>query len=123
MPILWILVTVLVLGAVGYSMGRRRALASAGGDPRLLHSLPNFSGLNVFLFAVVPALLVLVVWMLVQPALIQSRLTQMLPGSADADAGEISLMMADMRRIADGLDLAVTEGVLTDTEARALMLA
>ncbi|MFT5870534.1 MAG: phosphate transport system permease protein, partial [Paracoccaceae bacterium] len=49
MPILWIVIIVLILGAVGYFFGRKRAITSAGGDARILHSLPSYYGTNVSL--------------------------------------------------------------------------
>jgi phosphate transport system permease protein len=118
MPLLWIVLAVIALGAAGYLLGRQRALASAGGDARILHSLPNYYGLNVFLTAVVPALLVLVVWLLVQPAVIQRQVVSMIPADAYEDAGALSLVMSDVRRVADGLDLAVEQGALSRDEAR-----
>ncbi|WP_127558468.1 phosphate ABC transporter permease subunit PstC [Nioella ostreopsis] len=118
MPLIWIILAVLALGAAGYVLGRKRAVSSAGGDIRILHSLPNYYGMNVFLSAVVPALLVLVVWLLVQPAVIQRQVTQLIPDNEVMNSGELSLIMSDVRRVADGLDSAVEQGALTREEAR-----
>lgn len=118
MPLIWIILAVLALGAAGYVLGRKRAVSSAGGDIRVLHSLPNYYGMNVFLTAVVPALLVLVVWLLVQPTIIQRQVTQLIPAGAAETAGELSLIMSDVRRVADGLDRAVEQGALSRDEAR-----
>ena len=118
MPLIWIIVAVFALGCLGYVLGRQRAVSSAGGDIRILHSLPNYYGMNAFLFAVVPSLLVLVVWLLVQPVVIQRQVTQLIPDSAAQDAGQLSLIMSDVRRVADGLDLAVEQGALSREEAR-----
>jgi phosphate transport system permease protein len=118
MPLIWIILAVLALGAAGYVLGRKRAVSSAGGDIRILHSLPNYYGMNVLLTAVVPALLVLVVWLLVQPAVIQRQVTQLIPDNEIMDSGELSLIMSDVRRVADGLDRAVEQGALTREEAR-----
>ena len=118
MPLIWIILAVLALGAAGYVLGRKRAVSSAGGDIRILHSLPNYYGMNVFLTAVVPALLVLVVWLLVQPAVIQRQVTQLIPDNDIMESGELSLIMSDVRRVADGLDRAVEQGALSREEAR-----
>ncbi len=120
MPLLWTLTIVLLLGAAGYVLGRRRAIASAGGDVRLLHSLPGYYGTNVAMFTIVPALLVLSVWMLIQPMIIQSQITAMISDSAIEAAGSRDLVMTDVRRVANGLDSAIAEGGLTEDEARAL---
>lgn len=66
MPVLWLVLIVFALATVGFFVGRMRALQSAGGDSRNLHSLPYFYGTNVALKVLVPALLVLGIWTLLQ---------------------------------------------------------
>jgi phosphate transport system permease protein len=118
MPLLWIIVIVLLLGAAGFVMGRQRAVASAGGDARILHSLPNYYGTNVMIMAVVPALMVMAVWMVIQPMVIESRVTGTISEAAIEEAGNRSLVMSDVRRVADGLDTAIAAGALTADEVR-----
>lgn len=100
------------LGIVGFVIGRQRAIASAGGDARRLHSLPMYHGQSVFLFTVVPAFLFLLIWLLAQPAYIESRVTSLIPAAQTADESARKLAMADIRRVAGGLDLAVAQGKL-----------
>lgn len=118
MPLIWIIFIVTLLGAFGYVLGRRRAFISADGDIRVLHSLPNYYGTNVFLFTTVPALLVLVIWLLVQPGLIERNIGGMIPDTATT--GELSLIMSDIRRVADGLDIAVAQAALSVVDAQGL---
>ncbi len=59
MPVLWIVLLVLVLAVAGYGLGRRRALAMAGGDARRLHSRPVYYGWNAALSTLVPGLVLL----------------------------------------------------------------
>ncbi|WP_284265104.1 phosphate ABC transporter permease subunit PstC [Roseicyclus amphidinii] len=120
MPLLWIIVIVLLLGAAGFVLGRQRAVASAGGDARILHSLPNYYGTNVLILSVVPALLVMAVWLIIQPMVIESRVTGMIPEAAIEEAGSRSLVMSDVRRVADGLDTAIAAGALTPEQARGM---
>ena len=47
MPLYWLILIVLAIAAVGYVLGRSRALASAGGERHILHSLPSYYGANV----------------------------------------------------------------------------
>ncbi|MBR9841925.1 MAG: phosphate ABC transporter permease subunit PstC [Rhodobacteraceae bacterium] len=117
MPVLWIVVLVLALGGAGYVMGRMRAMASAGGDARHLHSLPNYYGMHVFLAATVPSLLLLVIWLLVQPLVINSQIAHHIPSDTVAEGSSLSLVMADVRRVADGLDTAVAAGAMTEQQA------
>ena len=117
MPLAWIFGIVALLAAAGLVLGPRRALRAAGGDSRTMHSLPRYYGLNVALFAAVPALLVAAVWLVVQPIYVEGRVASLVPETAYATQGDLSLIMADVRRVAGGLDLAVETGAMTAADA------
>jgi len=118
MPLLWLILIVLAIAVAGYVIGRQRALASAGGDSRELHSLPSYYGSNAALKAVVPAFLLVIVWLLVQPLYVNSVVSGMIPGSSVKEGSSLGLVMAEVRRAADGLDSAVAQGIMTEDEAR-----
>ncbi|MBU3028819.1 phosphate ABC transporter permease subunit PstC [Paracoccus marinaquae] len=110
-----LLLIVVGLGVIGYFLGRRRALASVSGDPRRLHSLPSQYGQSVFLFTVVPALLLLVVWLMAQPQVIDRQVRGMV--AADGSEGAaLSLKMADVTRISEGLDALVARSAVTEEQ-------
>ena len=111
---------VLGLAGLGYVAARGRAMARAGGDARKLHSLPSYYGMTAALFTSVPALGVLVIWMLAQPMLIQNAILPLLPTEVARDQGRASLTLSDVRRVADGLDLAQARGVLSPAELNAM---
>lgn len=115
MPPLWTLLIVLGIATAGYVMGRRRALASVDHDGRRLHSLPSYYGSNVALWGLVPALLLLAVWLVAQPLLIQMSISSIVPAEAYAGRGALSLIMSDVNRIAEGLQIAAARGVPVDT--------
>ncbi|MGI3167533.1 phosphate ABC transporter permease subunit PstC [Pseudooceanicola sp. C21-150M6] len=117
MSAFWTLVIVLVLAAIGYVLGRSRAMTSAGGDARHLHSLPTYYGFNAALFVIIPAFGLLLVWLLVQPMLITGQVRSLIPEANYSDSGGLSLIMSDVRRVAEGLDLAVERGALTSDQA------
>ncbi|MDY6858641.1 MAG: phosphate ABC transporter permease subunit PstC [Pseudomonadota bacterium] len=117
MPVLWIVLIVLALGGVGYVLGRRRAMASADGDVRHLHSLPTYYGSNVALLTIAPALLFVGLWLLMQPILIERQVIGLIPESAIAEGSSRSLVMSDVRRVAEGLDTAVAQGAMTPDQA------
>ncbi|MGG7645392.1 phosphate ABC transporter permease subunit PstC [Rhodovulum sp. YNF3179] len=117
MPLFWLILIVLALAAAGYVAGRRRALASAGGSSHGLHSLPSYYGSNVALSALVPAFAILVGWLLVQPLVIENSVSGMIPERAIDEGSSLSLVMSDVRRVADGLDTAVAQGAMTPEEA------
>lgn len=120
MPVLWILAIILVIALIGFVLGRQRALSSGQGDIRNLHSLPSYYGYNAALFGLVPAVLVLAVWTVVQPLVVQNSVIDMIPEAAVEDAGNLSLVMSDVRRVADGLDVAVAEGAMSAEMAASL---
>nr|BAC00817.1 phosphate transport system permease ABC transporter protein [Cereibacter sphaeroides f. sp. denitrificans] len=113
-----LVLAVLILSAAAFVAGRRFALSRAGGDPRRLHSLPGHYGQHAALLAAVPALALLVLWLGVQPLVIEHRVATLLPATDDATTA--SLAMAEVRRISEGLDrLVVAEG-LSDRDLAAL---
>ena len=120
MPVLYLIVLVAILALIGLVMAPRRALATTGGDRRTLHSLPSYYGYNAAILALAPALLVLAAWMVVQPILVDARTSALIPEADYADDGALSLLMSDVRRVADGLDAGVAAGAFTSTEAAEL---
>ncbi|WP_299075383.1 phosphate ABC transporter permease subunit PstC [uncultured Ruegeria sp.] len=118
MPILWLFLIVMAIAAIGYVLGRSRALQSAGGDSRDLHSLPVFYGANVALKAVVPAFGLLIIWLLAQPLYVSSQVSKTIPDSVIKEGSSRSLVMAEVRRTAFGLDNAVAQGDITEELAR-----
>ncbi len=120
MPLIWLIALVLVIAALGYVMGRARAVASAGGDTRILHSLPAFYGNNVALTVITPAFGVLVLWLLAQPLFIDNRVGGMIPDTAISDGSTLSLVMSDVRRVAEGLNLLIDERGLSEDDIAGL---
>ena len=86
MPVFWIILIVLALAALGYAAGRRRAVASVNGDIRKLHSLPAYYGWNVVVLTLVPALVALLLWVILQPLVIEAQVE--LPMAKYWGAGE-----------------------------------
>lgn len=120
MPATWLVLIVLALSAIGYVLGRQRALQSSGGDSRALHSLPSYYGWHVSLMALVPAMGLLAVWLIAQPLLVENTISGQLPDSAIPESSTRSLVMSDVRRVAEGLDIAVSQGAMTTDEAATL---
>ena len=110
-----VLLIVLGLAAVGYFLGRARAVNGVGGDRRLLHSLPNYYGWAVALSTLIPALAAVVLWLIVQPIIIDNQVSSMI-SQETVDASSLDLVMSDVVRVADGLDLAVSQGALTEEQ-------
>ncbi|WP_371224160.1 phosphate ABC transporter permease subunit PstC [Roseovarius sp. 2305UL8-3] len=117
MPTFTIVLILLTIAVAGFFIGRARALAAGQGDARILHSRPNYYGVNVALSAAVPGFLILGTWLIAQPLIVGSSVQGQIPQSAIPEDGSLSLMMSDVRRVADGLDFAVSNGAMTAEEA------
>lgn len=112
------LISLIVLGlaALGWILGRMRALQSVDGDARRLHSLPGYSGWIVALMTAVPALVLMAIWLLVQPLLIENRVAGMIPAADIPEGSSASLVMSDVRRVGEGLELMVARGLLSEAD-------
>jgi phosphate transport system permease protein len=106
-----IAIIVLILAAIGYVLGRRRALQAAKREGVKLHSLPGYYGESVALFTAVPALFLMAAWLFVQPIVIESSISAKIPDSVVPEGGAKSLVMVDVRRISDGLDLILAKAM------------
>jgi phosphate transport system permease protein len=113
-----LIVVLLVLALAGYMLGRSRALASVGGDPRKMHSLPGYYGWNGAIMTFLPALAVLTLWVILQPLYIERQLSGFFPAEQFENDAQRTLLVADVRRVAQGLDTAVASGALTEEQAR-----
>lgn len=113
-------IAVLAIAVIGYVATRSRAMARAGGDARGLHSLPNYYGMTAAMFAVVPALGVMVIWLLAQPMIVQNAVLPLIPAERIDSAGTQSLILSDVSRVADGLTTAVAQGALDAARINAM---
>lgn len=118
MSVLWLSVIVLAIAGAGYVLGRQRAVSSANGDMQQLHSLPVYYGSNALMKTIVPAFGLMVIWLLAQPLVIDNRIAQMIPPEELAERASQNLVMAEVRRTAEGLQNAVEIGALDDDLAR-----
>ena len=100
---LLLVAVLLLLSAIGYQFGRKRALAGTGGQIRGLHSLPGYYGAYVALWCALPALLVIAIWLSAQTSIVDSLLISGLPASVQTlPEGQLSLLLSDIRNLASG---------------------
>ncbi len=103
MQILVLVSTLLVLSLIGYYLGRSRAVASVSGEASRLHSLPGYYGLYVALWCGVPALIVLLAWLSLEPWIVERLLVASLPESARSlPSDRLALLLNDIRNLAGG---------------------
>jgi phosphate transport system permease protein len=115
-----LVIAVLILTIFGYFMASNRAIAAAGGDRRKLHSLPAYYGSNAAMFTAIPASGVLILWLLAQPMMIDRSVLSTIPDSIITEGSSAGLVMSDVRRVADGLDLVVSEDVMSANDVLSL---
>lgn len=90
---------------ITFLMAKRRSITLAGGhrNIRKLHSLPNHYGYYAALWAAIPALFVLSVWMAASESVITTQVTDALPEPYRSMTGpELGLVLNDVRGIAAG---------------------
>ncbi len=101
---LFVLVAVLLLlSLTGFYMGRSRSLAVAGGSARNLHSLPSYHGWYVALFCALPSFLIFVMWLVIEPHIVEGMLISSLPAETrDLPPARLRLLLNDIRNLATG---------------------
>ena len=100
-PILVLLL--LALSSAAFYFGRKRAFQVAGGQIRKLHSLPGYYGLYVAIWAALPALLVLGVWLSMEGSLITQMVVSTLPAAVqDLGPDKLNLVVNDIRNLVVG---------------------
>lgn len=109
-----------VLAAAGFVLARRRALAMAKGASQRLHSLPAYYGWYAALCGFIPAVLVLIVWLIAQPIVVQNNAAHMLPVAVKEDTAARRTAMSFVSRVAGGLDASVAAGELSEPQVATL---
>lgn len=117
MSITLLIIVLVVLAITGFVLGRSRALASVQGNARRLHSLPTYYAWHGAIMAFLPAMAVLTLWLIAQPLVIERQLAGFFPAEQFENDSQRILLMADVRRVAEGLDVAVAAGALSEDQA------
>ncbi|HQF29896.1 MAG TPA: phosphate ABC transporter permease subunit PstC [Hyphomicrobiales bacterium] len=106
----WIILAVLGIAILGFVAGVARARASVNGNLVKLHSRTGYYGSFVAIWASLPAFLLLGVWLIVQPIVVDRAVTAQIPDEAIAATGNLSLINGVVRSVAEGLSrLSATE--------------
>lgn len=100
----YVLLAIVALSVLGYFLGRRRAVAAVEGRQQELHSRPNYHGAFVAAWVGIPAVLLVLVWLLLQGSVVDTLLLQSLPSGATEglDEGQINLLLSEIRSVAAG---------------------
>jgi len=95
---------IVALTLAGYVVGRRKAANVARGRLYELHSRPGYHGALVAAWTGIPALLLVLLWLLFQGPVVDALLVQTLPDAAihDIGRGARALLLSEIKQVADG---------------------
>ena len=107
-----LLLVVVGLALLAYYFGRQRAVAVAlTAPPRSVHSLPGYHGGYVALWCALPALSLLVLWQVFEPAWLRGSVLDSLPATMQAlPDDQLGLVYNDIRNLVAGNAAMSTSG-------------
>ncbi|RKG39313.1 phosphate ABC transporter permease subunit PstC [Acinetobacter rongchengensis] len=102
----------LALIAIAYQIGLRksRSLAGKGNNTAILHSRPGYYGSLVALWCGIPAFLILIIWNLVEPSILQHLILQNIPVNiaSTLDEAGVDVLVDRIQAIASGFGVTDT---------------
>ncbi|MBT8079682.1 MAG: phosphate ABC transporter permease subunit PstC [Gammaproteobacteria bacterium] len=122
MPATTLSILLAAIAGAAFFLGKQRAFAVAGGPGNItkLHSLPGYHGYFAILCALLPSMLILVLWLVVEPRVLTALTIQSLPDAQRSMApSELDLLVNNIRNLAAG-DVVAGEvnAVLTNASQR-----
>src|SRR6478609_6895373 len=107
-----ILLCLVIIGAVAYVAARSRATALSGGRSSAMHSRSAYHGSYAAIWAVLPSLIVLFVWLAVSPGIVSSSVRGGFPDDVKAQpAVQQDLAYSMVATIARGMNLLTSDEV------------
>ncbi|MEL7187872.1 MAG: phosphate ABC transporter permease family protein, partial [Pseudomonadota bacterium] len=94
-----------LMATAAFFFGRGRSLAMVGGPGKssALHSLPGYYGYYVAIWCILPALALVLLWLLIEPRVITALVVEGLPDSyRTLTAGELNLLVNNIQNLASG---------------------
>jgi len=110
----------LLLSAIGYVMGRSRAVSVAGGSIATLHSVPNYYGAYMALWAALPALVLVLVWMALRGPAINWLVLEGLSQQQIEGWAQVMLPPNDLQSLL--ANIAQETAALTETHRQLLLI-
>lgn len=123
-----LLLIVFALGIVGWFLGNRRARASVDGKTSALHSRPGYYGAYVLLWATLPALFLIILWLAIAPPITTSMVQSRLPEAIQTGPEQgLTLTMSTVRLVEKGLEALSPEELdktaNPSTDVKALLMS
>ena len=93
----------MAIAAFYFGRGRSLSLVGGPGHGLALHSLPGYYGYYVAIWVALPALALLLAWVMMEPRMIIALVVNALPDTyRDLSAGELNLLVNNIRNLAAG---------------------
>ncbi len=108
------------MSAAAFYFGRRRSIDIVGGPGHgtALHSLPGYYGYYVAIWCILPALLLLSLWLMVEPRLIVAFVVSSLPEQYQSlTEGELDLLINNIQNLASGDIVSVNVDIALSNSA------
>ena len=96
-------IVLITLSVCGYYLGRSKVIGMVSGHARDLHSRPNYYGFYLAIWCAVPAVIVSVAWLTLQPLIAENLVIGALPAELQKlPADRLGLLINDIHNLADG---------------------
>ncbi len=113
----WTFTVIAVMALASFAWARHRALgfrhaaSGAGGRSPVLHSLPLYHGAYAASWALLPSMIVVLIWTLTQDSAINALILSTLPDgrTEGRSTGEIGLLISEIRQLAAGRQFRTPE--------------
>ena len=106
-----LVLTLIAIAVAAFLLGRQRSLALAGGRGQRssLHSLPGYYGYFTAIWSLLPALAVMLLWLLLDDRVIVAALIGNLPAAQqDLSPGQLDLLVNNIQNLAAGDAISVS---------------
>jgi phosphate transport system permease protein len=98
-----LILTLLLLTAVAYQLGKHRSMAVVQGKIRDLHSLPSYYGFYTALWCGIPALLIFALWSSLEGTVITHMMVAALPDEVrNLSPDRLNLIVNDIKNLVSG---------------------
>ncbi len=116
----YLLLTIVVLSLAAYYVGRSAGRTFANADRGNMHSLPEYHGAFVAIWVGVPALILVLLWLMMQGTVIDGLLLRSLPadmivGTSDAQR---ALFLSEIRNVSEGRIFSEPQPAITAAAER-----
>ncbi|MGI9261406.1 MAG: phosphate ABC transporter permease subunit PstC [Woeseiaceae bacterium] len=105
MPATTLIILLTAIAGAAFYFGKQRALVTAGGPGHIirLHSLPGYHGYFVLICCLLPSLLLLLTWLVIEPRVLVALTVQGLAETQRSmSAAELDLLVNNIRNLAAG---------------------